>query len=371
MALLSPLTRLSPHFLLADFLGNHSVYSKGLANGLDADDPYFAKKWQNATALCEHILEPLIEAHGPLSISYGYISPEMSRRLVTYQDPDKPSHHRFDLGAAADVCVHDWVEGCDGADVTANSPAALAALMVNQSLKGEGYPLSRLITYSESPYLCLAASAEEVRRFTPRMAIYENRYTGQPKVKPKFLSYSNPRAQQAWIEEMNRDALAAHGWRGAGYPTHHGGGHQQYHHRRVSKYTMVSDWLFDLQTISTGARNIPRLTDDAVLDAFAAAGLVYDHLLDAGGIKRLNIVRGYRSTSPGRRLRQPPRTDWTRPTIGFTAALPTGVDLEIFDLAVRAELPFDVDLEYTCEEGDVVLLNTVFEVEDVLCNATI
>lgn len=358
MALLDPLTRLSPHFILADFLGNHSVYAKGMANGLDEDDPHFTLKWRNGKALCEKILEPLVENFGPVSISYGYISPAMSQRIVTYQDPTKPSHHRWDLGAAADVCVHNWVEGCEGADVTANSPAALAGMMIADD--GVTYPLSRLITYSESPFICVACSAEEVRRFDPRMAIYENRYTGRPKVKPQFLRYNAPRVRAQFSREMQGpdapDALAPHGWRGAGYPTHHGGGMQQYHHRRVSKYTMVSDWLFNLQTIANGGRNNPKLNDPRILDAFAAAGIVHDYLLDTSEAGHLSIVDGYVESA------------WVKPSISFNVVIPAGVDIEVFDLAVRNELPFALDLEYYEQSGSV-LLQVSLEVDDVLNNA--
>lgn len=369
MELIDPLTYLSPHFLLADFLGNHSVYSKGMANGLDLDDPQWRLKWRNARALCEHILEPMLANFGPLSISYGYINPAMSQRLVKYQDPDKPSHHRWDLGAAADVCVHRWVEGCNGADVTANSPAALASLLVHDG--GISYPFSRLITYSESPYICVAASAEECRRCLPRMAIYENRYTGRPKVKPQFLRYNTGTLQQQWAREMMLpDALAAHGWRGQGWPSHHGGGAQQYHHRRVSKYTMVSDWLFDLQTIATGLRNNPKLTDPKILDAFAAAGIVYDDLVDHLKLGRMPIVRGHSS-------RYRPGTtedsgDWTNERIGFTVRMPedfTGyTDLQV----LLHSLPYGLEVEHMVHGADnVALIEFLFEVNDVLDHATL
>lgn len=355
MALVDPLTRISPHFILADLLGNHSVYAKGLPNGLDEDDPHFTTKWRNLTALCQRILEPMLENFGPMSISYGYISPEMSRRIVKYQDPDKPSHHRADLGAAADVCVHRWVEGCQGEDVTANSPAALAGLMMKDD--AQDFPLSRLITYSESPYLCVAASADEIRRYAPRLAIYENRYTGEHGVKPDFRRYNTPTQRGAFHREMqDPDALAEHGWRGRGYPSYHGGGAQQYHHRRVSKYTMVSDWLFNVHTIANGARNNPKLTQEAVLDAFAAAGIVYDYLLDEGDLNRLSIVQGYTERR------------WMQPVIDFDVVLPEPVDPEIFDLAVRNNLPFALDLEYERESG-ATLVHVILEVNDVLDNA--
>jgi hypothetical protein len=319
-AYLDPLYRLSPNFILGDFLGNQSVYTKGLPNGLDEDDPELTKKLANGGVLCRRILEPILDAFGPISISYGFIAPELSDRIVTYQDSRKPSHHLWNLGAAADICVHQWVEGCEGEDVTANSPAALAALLIEDD--GASYPLSRLITYSESPYICVAAAADEVRQYRPRMAIYENRYTGRPKIKPDFRSYNSTRARADFRQELrDPDALARYGWRGAGYPTHHGGGMQQYHHRRVSKYTMVSDWIVDLQSIANGMRRIPKLNDPQFLDAIAAAGIVYDAMLDTSGAKRLSLVKGYNN-------------DWIGDEISFDFILPQTITLAAFRTSI-------------------------------------
>ncbi|MGZ7230907.1 hypothetical protein ACXWOM_10635, partial [Streptococcus pyogenes] len=76
---------------------------------------------------------------------YGFISPELSRKIVKYQDPDKPSHHRWDLGAAADICVHDWVQTlAPGAVGTTGAPVHFALRHLRD------LPISRLITYSES-----------------------------------------------------------------------------------------------------------------------------------------------------------------------------------------------------------------------------
>ncbi len=363
MAYLDPLTRMSKHFILADFLGNHSVYAKGMSNGLDDDDPNFTMKYRNGKALCERVLEPLVRDFGPVSISYGYIDPEMSRRIVTYQDPNKPSHHRWDLGAAADVCVHNWVEGCDGEDVTANSPAALAGLMLADD--GATYPLSRLITYSESPFICMAVSADEVRRFDPRLAIYENRYTGRPKVKPTFLRYNAARARGQFARDIaDPDALAAHGWRGAGYPTHHGGGVQQYHHRRVSKYTMVSDWLFDLQTIANGQRNNPKLNDPRILDAFAAAGIVYDEVVSNLRLGRMSIVMGHY----GGRAEPGCIGDWSNPRIGFSAVMPAGFQDYDKLLELKNTAPFEFSFDVEMVDNTLITLFE-FEVDDVLDNA--
>lgn len=316
--------RLSQNFVLSDFLGNHSVYSKGFANPFDFSDDSASLKLDNVRCLCQEALEPLLQEYGPMTVSYGYISPELSRRIVKYQDPNIPSHHRFDLGAAADICVHEWVRGefvtiedLVLPESAIGSPIALAHLIDYVDI-----PYSRLITYSESPYVCVAVSAAEYVRDKPRKAFYENRYEGKPKVKPGYLQYATYQAKVRALERLQNEGLE-HDWQGAGHPTYHGGGFRQYQHMRVSRYTMVSDWLFDLQSISNGAKNVPALNLDSVQDALAAAGLVYDWMIDTLEVKRLSIVGGYVSpTNPYFN----PENDWRGLVISFSVNPPEGYD---------------------------------------------
>lgn len=314
-----PLTRISPHFILADFLGNHSVFSRGLVNVMD-EDAATAIKLQNLTALCHEGLEPVMEKWGPMSISYGYISPDLSRALVKYQDPDKPSHHRFDLGAAADICVHEWVqdefvtlEDLFLPDSVRSAPIALA-----HGIDQMDIPYSRIITYSESPFLCLAVSGAEVERRQPRKAFYENRYQGRKGDKPEYIQLSSQATRNRHFQQLQEQGLE-HPWRGEGYPTYHGGGFRQYHHMRVSRYTMVSDFLINLQSIANGAKNVPAFNLDSVQDAFAAAGLAYDWLVKELRIKRATILDAYTShLSPY----FDPENDWRDDTITFSLVLP-------------------------------------------------
>lgn len=312
--------RVSPNFVLSDFLGNHSVYTKGYPNPFD----HGADKLENLKALCYEGLEPLLEAFGPISIAYSYISPEVSAKVVKYQDPAKPSHHRFDLGAAADLCFHKWVEGSSNhfedlyiPDSAAGSPIAAA-----HGIDYLDIPYSRLITYSESPYICLAVSAREIVADQPRKAFYENRYQGIPKAKPEYLQYCTESARTRAFRMLQEQGLERD-WRGAGYPTYHGGGFKQLQHTRVSKYTMLSDWLFDLKSISNGAKNVPAMNLDSVQDSFAAAGIVYDWLLDTLKLDRLPIVKGYVSHM-NRYFDK--NNDWRLPLISFQVSTPDSED---------------------------------------------
>lgn len=289
---------LSANFCLADFLGNHSVYARGHRNSYQ--ETLTPKKLRNAEALCEHALEPLLQHYGPVSISYGYISPEFSRRTVTYQDPDKPSHHRWDLGAAADVISHDWVQGPGYVPafglVSAHAPTNSSPILLAHDLDSTfGVPYSRLITYSESPYLCLAVSADEVAQGKPRFAFYENRYQGRKGAKPEYLRLSTVKARDAHRAMLLEQGLEFE-WQGGGYPSYHGGGIRQLQHIRTSYYTMLSDWLFDLHSISNGAINMPRLgVSSPVRESFLAAGRTFDFLQARVGLPRLRVYRGYKA----------------------------------------------------------------------------
>jgi hypothetical protein len=308
--------RLSKHFLLSDFMGNHSVYTRGYPNVFPSQRDYrYAKCRDNGTALCNAALEPIIERHGALSIGYGYISPEVSREIVTYMDPDKPSHHRWDLGAAADICVHGWVNSDPDNDDRETAPIMLA-----HDISGQQIPYSRMITYSESPYICIAVSEEERRQGKPRGAFYENRYTGRPNVKPQYTQLPTPTARYNHFERI-RPIPMEHGWRGAGYPTYHGGGRRQMQHVRVSRYTMLSDWVFDLQSIAHGAKNIPNLKHARLWETICAVGDAYDEIIEKAEVARMSIIAGFVSHA------NPyfdPSNDWRTGVARFRLVPPEG-----------------------------------------------
>lgn len=261
--------RLSKHFLLSDLLGCNSVYAKGYPNVFDGDK----KKLREGATLCEHVLEPLLE-YSRLSISYGYISPELSRLIVKYQDPNKPSYHRWDLGAACDVMLHERI-ALDEAPIA-------SAFWIDENL-----PVSRVITYSESPFICVGSRYSEIHSGDHRRALYENRYVGERK--PKYISYSdNPVTRSKQKQECQLD----YDWRGAGHPTYHGGGTRQLHHIPCGDYCVISDFLYSEEAVTEGYKNVP--TQRGMVK-FQRAGELYDGLLNLLDIRRLSIVRGYES----------------------------------------------------------------------------
>ena len=263
--------RLSTHFLLSDFLGCHSVYARGLANRFTFDEVAI----REGEHLCNTLLEPLLEEFGPVSIFYGYISPSLSKAIVKYQDPSKPSYHRWDKGAAADVIFH--------RQVVRTAPIFLAHRI------DEEFPeYSRMITYAESAGICLATDSRES---TPRRAFYENRYIG-PGVKPLYVRKSSVAAARA----KERDSLVLeHDWRGAGYPTYHCGGKRQLQDIRVGDVNVLTDFLYDGYKVEQGLPNTYGLRERRPL--FRKAAEFYGRLLITLKTPRVSIVRGYSAGS--------------------------------------------------------------------------
>lgn len=322
MAILDPTTtRLSPHFLLSDVMGCSSIYTQGLSNVFDkarGEDIRLA----NLQALAESALEPILATVGSFSITYGFISPEVSRELVTYQDWRKPSHHRADLGAAVDIIPHHYVLQSTSNEATNTTGAPIRFALEHMV----DLPLSRLITYSESPCICVAVSAEELRRGEPRGAWYENRYNGVKGGKPRYLKYPSPAARARAYTELC-ECGHPHNWQGGGYPSYHGGGRRQLHHRRVSRNTMVTDFLFDQQFMQLGVKNIPSMEKAAVAEAFELAGAAYDHILRMTGVPRVSIVSGYTShLAPGYIVGR----DWREGDVVFEIVPPSYMDADTF-----------------------------------------
>lgn len=307
-AALNPTTvRLSRHFLLSDLIGCHSVYAKGYRNVFTRDDAKNGKL-KEGRYLAEEVLEKVVVS-SPISISYGFISLELARKIVTYQSPEKPSYHQWNDGAACDIVHH-------RADAEDTAP-------VYQAREYDGFlPMSRTITYSESPFVCVATRSREGDQ--PRRAFYENRYTGKPKVKPQFVTV--PQDRDAFFEKHR----LTHDWRGAGYPTHHGGGIRQLHHIRVGRYSMLSDFLYSTIATINGRKNCPTLTEEW-LWRFEWMGTLYADLLDTLGIHRLSIVRAFESPV----WSTDARYHWTGDEFAIDFIPPEDVDLKtVADAAV-------------------------------------
>lgn len=312
---------LSDNFLLSDFMGCDSIYRKGYANSIPSSDCIKEGKY-----LCESLLEGILESYGLFSISYGYISPNLSRKIVSYQDPDKPSYHRWDKGAAADICVHSWVSE-DNDNTEYSAPVLLGYELDKQ------FDYSRMITYSESPFICIATQISE--GYKPRKAFYENRYIGHKK--PLFIRKPYGNARAASIIDTIPNVID---WRGGGYPSYHGGGVRQYHHIRTSDYTVLSDFLYNDDIVMSTQRVKANIRD--ILPALYKAAMVYDDLVRLmSDIKRLPIIRGYiDSHSRGER-----DADWVH-DFSFDVAVPRYADINTV-----ADAAMSLDSLHTVAKG--------------------
>lgn len=253
--------RLSPSFLLSDFMYSDTIVRRGLSNVFDGTQAIL----DEGKYLAESVDRYVQKAKTQTSVTYGYIHPDVSKKTVKWKDPSLPSYHRWDDGAAADFIFHDslgvskpdghrWaVESVD----TAFSPLAIAvkvSAMVD---------FSRILTYSESPGICIGTKLSEIKAGTPRRAFYENRYQGVPGGKPKFIKHAPGNIESIWGELIEPEAgnvgeeLITHGWVGSGHPTYHGGGRLQYHHIRIGKNLTLLDCLKCPVRLLEGFHNRP------------------------------------------------------------------------------------------------------------------
>lgn len=293
--------RLSKHFLLSDLMGCNSVYRLGHSNVFSDPD---GSKLAEGRYLAEQVLEPVLH-RSPVSVSYGYISRDLAAKIVKYQSADKPSYHQWNDGAACDLLLHK------------RDRRGIAPIYTAKNMDRD-YPLSRLITYSESPFICAATKLAE-KDTEPRRAFYENRFEGVARTKPKFIKVPWDRKGYFCNHELDHD------WRGAGYPTYHGGGHKQLHHIRVGKYNMLSDFLYSTEAMEKGHKNFPPITN-AVLKKFKQAAALYAELLDGMKIPRLSIVRAYESVL----WSKDETRNWTGDCFSLDMVLPEGCEVEEF-----------------------------------------
>jgi len=276
MAAIDPTTvRLSSGFLLSDFMGCDSVYRYGFANPISDND--WAKIEEGR--LLANSLDALVDDIGHLSVTYGYIAPRLSKHIVKYQNPDKPSYHRWDFGAAADVCPHNWYYG--DYHNTYDSPIS----WVNRIVQRDLFPYSRIITYSESEIVCVGTRSGE----PPAHKIYENRYM-EKEPKPKYVRYpTNDLHTQRRMLEISLREVTQLGWRGQGHPRYHGGGRRQYEHMRLGVRTLLSDFLYSPQKVHKGIPNRPpQGNEDFIFNSEMAAR--YNDRLTADNTWRHSIV---------------------------------------------------------------------------------
>lgn len=139
--------RVGKFFMLSDFLYSESAATIGIRNcPLLRGDEVDGMK-----GLCSHILDPVVKEFGPLSITFGYISPELDQYAGSNR-PEISALHRFHpnqggIGGAADILVHSHPE----------NPRPVLNWIRDNCV------YDRLILFPGSPILCVAWTANKPR----------------------------------------------------------------------------------------------------------------------------------------------------------------------------------------------------------------
>jgi hypothetical protein len=99
--------RVGRYFMLSDFLYSEDAIIKGIPNCPVALD---GMEVQGIRGLCEHILDPVVDKFGPLTITFGYVSPTLWRKwngqnaLIEGLHVFRPT--QGGSGGACDILVH-------------------------------------------------------------------------------------------------------------------------------------------------------------------------------------------------------------------------------------------------------------------------
>lgn len=289
--------------LLSEFVGNESCYTLGLANPVQTDEWGGERSIvrTNAAALAELI--DRIRDNGTVvdrmmgnenwmrhfTISYGFIHPKLSEKIVKWKPGHEPSLHRWDMGAAADILFHGAVYapyfyGVISDDIAVQQRFAPVHMVGHwYQNRAVGPYFERVITYSESPYICVGASRAPVHKW------YENRFQGERNRKPGYTRHTG-----VTIGADSPNLRLSYDWRGGGHPSYHGNGRQQFHHIRTSVYTMASSWLYNRDKVHYGRTNrVPahRIRRRNIFQMMECAGIAYD-ALSRSCDQRLPIIEG-------------------------------------------------------------------------------
>jgi hypothetical protein len=267
--------RMSKTFMLSDFVGNYSTFHSGIRNPVYEDQ---AEQIKEGKVLAEY-LDTLQSTLGVCRVSYGLIHPSHSEQTVKWKPGNLPSLHRWDDGACADVCfVHrDRFMGSLGHWDDCQDAPINTALWISR----EHPSFTRMITYSQSPWICIGVKTGE----NPRLRFYENRFIGEG-VKPEFIKHNGNAPVYLKLY---------HGWKGEGVPVKR----KQYQHVQVSATTYLSDYLYDKNKVHKGVSNLPPMNGNraSFMRNLQRAGRILDRVHEIFG-SRVSIVKAYDCDKP-------------------------------------------------------------------------
>lgn len=138
--------RLSKHFILLDFMADHAIYKSGI--GLSFSRHWNSGYQQIAERLCHDLLEPIMEAFGPISIADAFWPQviEQADRKAHAGSQFGPKHRWQDGEATVDIALWDLVDkGIIGPALKKqiDSLATIAACR------------DRVITYPNTEFACV------------------------------------------------------------------------------------------------------------------------------------------------------------------------------------------------------------------------
>ena len=156
--------RLAKHFLLLDFLYDQSTIDC-VANGADLSDRIASIRegsevFEEGQYLCNTILEPIVEAHGPVSVAAGLWFRDLPGQGRAHGTGLAPHQWIRKTGAAADIVVHSWVN-------QGKNPECFL-----KTLPGSNIEYNRVIRYRGSEFCCLASQSQG-NRFGPGEKTWE------------------------------------------------------------------------------------------------------------------------------------------------------------------------------------------------------
>ena len=152
-------TRLSKHFILLDFLADHSVYrqpGQRIRHRLPFDEIWNSERHALARGLCGDLLEPLMmdERFGPISVADAFW-PAVFKSGHHQSSASRPNKHRWAGGeATVDVALYRLVdEGRAGRDLRE----------AMESIEAIDHCLGRIISYPNTEFVCVTFKPQGAR----------------------------------------------------------------------------------------------------------------------------------------------------------------------------------------------------------------
>ena len=158
-------TRLSKHFISLDFMADRAVYRSCRRLAFD-------KTWKDghhalAIGLCNELLEPLMEAYGPVSVADAFWPESIAKakwprelQMGHHQgDASRPDKHRWAGGeATVDIALYRLVDKLMDKGKTERD---LRKAM--ESIEAIDHCLGRIITYPKTEFVCVTFKPEGAR----------------------------------------------------------------------------------------------------------------------------------------------------------------------------------------------------------------